>query len=1444
MFLQPSMMKQVLKVVDAKTTNPNISFPYASAVLVILSPFFTNFFDANATRYNFHHCFSVRSMLCGLIYRKTLRLNITAQSNIDIGRLLSLVSTDCRNVSESLWMVYLIPLIPFQVLVPLGFVIADFGWVAFVAIGVIIIVTPVSMIFMSFVGKYMNMYLTHNDERNKILNETLQGMRVVKYSGMEQMFIDKIEVPREKQVHSIFMSLLFTQIAVTIIRNLPACVNAATLSVFIVVNKIPPERFASEVMPNLGFLTQMTREVNQFSAYVQIVIMIRVSHNRIKQFLLLPELQQEVHEEPEEADMVLSITDANYRWADPPEILMTETELETLKQEREKAKTTAAEKKTEAKETGEESVLTGHKNQKKKENNAESTPVQQTATNPEVEADMFQPNKTDDDTMSNTHPHTRSVSSAVENGEENASSGTETQITPTPTIDDPKSESSSPSPSPTPTSTDKLALRNVSLSLKKGSLTMVVGGVGCGKSSLGSAIIGDIERVSGEVRMRGSIAYCPQVPWINNDTVRGNIVFGSPFDEERYLNTVRVCALEADFKTLSAGDQTAIGEKGVNLSGGQKARIQLARSVYSERDIYILDDPLSAVDAHVGRVLMEECICGVLKGKTVLLMTNQLQFLDRADNVVLLDAGNVVKQGKYSELREAGINFDKYMIKAKKREKKKAEEKKDENDDNTESKTNLDDLAKGADSKAGKQILTEEEMETGGVAASNYFRFFSTAFPLPILILFLLIYVGSELVALFQSYWLGVVPNNNMFQPLTYYWKIGIYAFMIIVSIALYLLRSFFLAFGNARSNRIIHTKLVSHVMRCPSSFFDTTPMGRIVNRFTGNLSQTDQVLLNLLTQILTLAIGVVGQIVVIGVSTPFFLAIGLPALAVYFVLCILYTRASRNLQRLDSIARSPVLSLYSEIVNGAGLSTIRAFHLEDVWREKYYNTLDKWSVVSLLFLEGKTWAAVYIGILSSLLMAGVVILGWISMSPPVLSVAINSAMTFGFLGTMLVMQLVEVEAKMTSYERINFYSSKLPQESTHSSIVPPPDWPSQGEVVFSDVSFRYRSGLPFVLKNVDFRIQDGEKVGVCGRTGAGKSSILFALFRLIELNPKLEPKMIDIETGFPVDADPNEEPNKGKVLIDGIDISEVERGRVRSSIAIIPQDPTLFTGTVRYNIELGTKCSEEKIWDVLDMVEMREVIAALPAGLDTPVAEGGSNFSVGQRQLLCFARAIAKESRIVVLDEATASVDVETDRKIQRTIREQFKNKTVIVIAHRLNTILDSDKIMVMDNGSVAELDSPEILKTNNHSALNAFINTEYHSLIRLRRFFDVDWTKLPKSRGSVCGFGDSALIVVQFIDIQGCSHILSRMSKVEDEYTNTQIVRNMSNDSIEWQTDGAETWRRGRRLLQTLEQEGFLEALEQTLLHHKSSMNGECLRLYSIQVMNDLGVHSRLPR
>ncbi|KAA6370904.1 MAG: putative Multidrug resistance-associated protein [Streblomastix strix] len=455
-----------------------------------------------------------------------------------------------------------------------------------------------------------------------------------------------------------------------------------------------------------------------------------------------------------------------------------------------------------------------------------------------------------------------------------------------------------------------------------------------------------------------------------------------------------------------------------------------------------------------------------------------------------------------------------------------------------------------------------------------------------------------------------------------------------------------------------------------------------------------------------------VGQIIIIAIDTVWFLAIGLPALVLFFLLMLLYGRAARNLHRLEAISRSPVLSHFSETVTGAGLSTIRAYHLEDDWRKKFEDLNDLWSVRFIVFSEGKKWATLWASVISTIFMVGVIVIGWNSMSATKLAVAISASMSFANLGVMIVQMQVDLQSRMTSYDRIRFYSSNLPQEvkrSEENPVDPDNNWPDTGRIEFDKVTFRYRSGLPYVLKGVSFDLKGGEKIGVCGRTGAGKSSLLFALFRLVELDPKLQPKMIDLATGFLVENDPNEEPNKGRVLIDGIDISKVDLSKVRRSIAIIPQDPTLFTGTLRYNLDIGGKYQNDdgRLWEVLGMVEMRDVVASLPLGLDTQVAEGGSNFSAGQRQLICFGRAILNNCRIVVMDEATASVDVETDAKIQRTIREQFVDQTVFVIAHRLNTIMNSDRIMVMADGNVAEIDTPENLKNNQDSAFNGLIRS-----------------------------------------------------------------------------------------------------------------------------------------
>ncbi|KAK2954099.1 Multidrug resistance-associated protein [Blattamonas nauphoetae] len=881
--------------------------------------------------------------------------------------------------------------------------------------------------------------------------------------------------------------------------------------------------------------------------------------------------------------------------------------------------------------------------------------------------------------------------------------------------------STSPSISParsssvfsTTSNSDGPTLQDVSLTIRKGSLTMIVGEVGSGKSSLGSAIVGDIERLSGSVKVDGKMTYCPQTPWIVNNTVRGNIVFSAEFDEERYWNTIRVCALEPDFKIFAAGDETAIGEKGVNMSGGQKARIQLARSIYSDKDIIILDDPLSAVDAHVGRYLMDECISGVLKGKTVILMTNQLQFLDRADKVICLENGRIIAQGTYEEIREQGVNFDEFIITTdkkadKKKQKAKEAKKEEETDENN-----------------AKQILTEEEQTTGGIKFSSYVKYMRTLMPLGLVLLFLLFVVGVEALNPVSSWWLGKIGSVTAFTNISFWWKIAIYGFLTIASFLLLIIRGFFSAAGVGRSARINHDRLLNNVMDCPSSFFDTTPLGRILNRFTGDIPQVDQFLVNRILQVISLWVTMTGQIVIIGVDTPWFLAIGIPVLFLYWLLLQFYARVSRNLQRLESIARSPVLSHFNETITGAGLTTIRSYGREAEWKTKFEILNDEMTVPFMLFREGQKWASLYAAVISTVLYGGVMLIGWFFMDTSMLSVALMSSMTFTSMGQHLITMTVELESNMTSFERVDFYSSNLPQEAKGHELEVAENWPERGDVTFDKVRFKYRPGLPFVLKGVDFDIHGGEKIGVCGRTGAGKSSLLFALFRLVELDPKHAPRMIDMKTGFMVDPDPNEEPNSGRILIDGVDISKLDIHRVRRSIGIIPQDPTLFTGTIRYNMDIAGKVSDDRIWEVLEMIEMRDIVAGLPLGLDSQVAEGGSNFSAGQRQLLLIFRArkpLDRERqgstllrvasnlnncRVVVMDEATANVDVETDAKIQRTIREQFREQTVIVIAHRLNTIMDSTRIMVMDQGYLSEFDTPDNLKANPDSAFNALIQS-----------------------------------------------------------------------------------------------------------------------------------------
>ncbi|KAK2959609.1 Multidrug resistance-associated protein [Blattamonas nauphoetae] len=1073
---------------------------------------------------------------------------MASAGSADSGRILSLVSTDSRIIAEMMPMFLMIFVLPVYIVVPLIFLIIDFQWIVLVALGAsFVILIPNFFIISGAIG-YIKEYMAHNDLQNKITNETFQGIRVVKYSGLEEVFKATINKPRFLQIASIQKMILLFQIMATVMRTSSVIVNISTFSVYCAVKSDDPVVFTTVVMPNMAYLQMITQPTTMMPMFLQAGAMMNVNLRRLQQYLFLPEMEEVASGEdskPSDPENDLEISGGEFKWGAAPAIPMTEAETEQLKKEAEKRKKEAR-----------QAAAKREKNTTVPSDQANTEMTQVPPANPE-------PTSTPSELGVSEYPRSDSNDTLFKQAQDESSTEGNDDASSNPT---PLSSSPSPSRSSSAMSgKDGPALSDVNISIPKGSLTMIVGPVGCGKSSLGSAIVGDIEKMAGTIRIDGKITYCPQTPWINNNTVRGNIVFNAEFEEEKYWNTVHVCALEPDFKIFAAGDETAIGEKGVNMSGGQKARIQLARAVYSDKDIIILDDPLSAVDAHVGRVLMDECICGVLKGKTVILMTNQLQFLDRADKVIVLETGRIIGQGTYGELKGQGINFDEFIIKSEGKKDGKQAKKKDV-EVKEEEKT---------DEEFAKQIMTEEEQETGAISPRSYYLYFKTLMPTVLIIAFILYLAIGESISPASQWWLGKIGSTTEYMNIDFWWKIGIYGFFGIGTFVLLFTRSFMTAAMVGRSARINHQVLMDRVMDCPSSFFDTTPMGRILNRFTGDIPQVDQFLANSLIQVLSMWVGLVGQIVVIVIDTAWFLAIGIPILVLYILVLMLYARVSRNLQRLESISRSPVLSHFSETITGAGLTTIRSYGREEEWKEKFNELNDEWTTRFVLFSEGQKWASLYASFISSALYTGVMIIGWFFMDAARLSVAIMSSMIFTMLGINLIQQNVELESKMTSFDRIKFYSSKLPQEAQGSEVEVPESWPPVGDVTFDAVKFKYRPGLPFVLKGVNFEIKGGEKIGVCGRTGAGKSSLLFVLFRLVELDPKLAPRMIDMKTGFPVDADPNDEPNSGRILIDGVDISKVNIHRVRRSVAIIPQDPTLFTGTVRYNMDIAGKASD-----------------------------------------------------------------------------------------------------------------------------------------------------------------------------------------------------------------------------------------------------------------------------
>ncbi|KAL6843839.1 hypothetical protein ACP4OV_026410 [Aristida adscensionis] len=850
---------------------------------------------------------------------------------------------------------------------------------------------------------------------------------------------------------------------------------------------------------------------------------------------------------------------------------------------------------------------------------------------------------------------------------------------------------------------ERPTLSNVNLDVPVGSLVAIVGSTGEGKTSLVSAMLGEIPPVPGSdtsVVIRGSVAYVPQVSWIFNATVRDNILFGSPFQPPRYEKAIDVTSLRHDLDLLPGGDLTEIGERGVNISGGQKQRVSMARAVYSDSEVYIFDDPLSALDAHVGRQVFDKCIKEELRHKTRVLVTNQLHFLPYVDKILLIHDGVVREEGTFDELSNSGELFKRLMENAGKMEEQ-VEEKQDESKplDVTKQTENGDVvIVDGVSQKSpvsnktkqGKSVLIkQEERETGVISTKVLSRYKNALGGIWVVSVLFFCYALTEVLRISSSTWLSIWTDQGSLKihgPGYYNLVYGLLSFgQVLVTLT----NSYWLITSSLRAAKRLHDAMLRSILRAPMVFFHTNPLGRIINRFSKDLGDIDRNVAVFVNMFMAQISQLLSTFVLIGfVSTMSLWAI-MPLLILFYAAYLYYQTTSREVKRLDSITRSPVYAQFAEALNG--LSTIRAYKAYDRMSNINGKAMDNNIRFTLVNMSANRWLAIRLETLGGIMI-------WFTATFAVMQNqrADNQkafASTMGLLLTYTlnitnlltaVLRLASLaENSLNSVERVGTYI-ELPSEAPPviEDNRPPPGWPSSGVIKFEDVVLRYRPELPPVLHGISFVINGSEKVGIVGRTGAGKSSMLNALFRMVELE-------------------------RGRILIDDCDVSKFGIWDLRKVLGIIPQAPVLFSGSVRFNLDPFNEHNDADLWEALERAHLKDVIRRNALGLDAEVSEAGENFSVGQRQLLSLARALLRRAKILVLDEATAAVDVRTDALIQKTIREEFKSCTMLIIAHRLNTVIDSDRLLILSAGQVLEFDTPENLLSNEESAFSKMVQS-----------------------------------------------------------------------------------------------------------------------------------------
>uniref|UniRef100_A0A8D0C184 ATP binding cassette subfamily C member 8 n=1 Tax=Salvator merianae TaxID=96440 RepID=A0A8D0C184_SALMN len=1191
---------------------------------------------------------NLRGAIQTKIYNKIMRLSTSNMSmgEMTAAQICNLVAID---TNQLMWFFFLCPnlwAMPVQIIVGVLLLYYLLGISALIGAAVIIVLAPVQYFVATKLSQAQRSTLEYSNERLKKTNEMLRGIKLLKLYAWEHIFHSNVEETRQKEMTSLKAFALYTSISIFMNAAIPI---AAVLITFVVHAHLfdnadfsPSVAFAS-----ISLFHILVTPLFLLSSVVRSTVKALVSVQKLGEFLS----SEEIGEEHEKCSESSSKGNQSKYQAVPLKVV-------------------------------------NRKRPAREDWNNYNSPLRRPVS--ATEADDF--------------------CVKVTNG----------------------FFTWTPEGSPT--------LSNIDIRIPQGQLTMIVGQVGCGKSSLLLGILGEMQKVSGsviwnssipdsetgedvspdtetavdiDIRKRGSVAYASQKPWLLNATVEENIIFDSPFNTQRYKAVIDACSLQPDIDILPHGDQTQIGERGINLSGGQRQRISVARALYQQTNVVFLDDPFSALDIHLSDHLMQEGILNMLRDdkRTVVLVTHKLQYLPHADWIIAMKDGTIQREGTLKDIQKSESELFEHWKTLMNRQDQELEkeilvERKTVFDMKNNQKTTYfqeslqddeddeDETPESEDDDNLSSVL-HQRAKMPWRACGKYLS--SAGFLLlPLLVLSQLL-KHSVMVSI--DYWLAQwtsaaigskerncsICEESKFEHAFY---IRIFSILCCLGIILCLVTSIAVEWTGLKVAKKLHSVLLNKIILAPMRFFETTPLGSILNRFSADCNTIDQHIPATLECLSRSTLLCLSALAMISYVTPVFLIALVPLAVMCYFIQKYFRVASRDLQQLDDSTQLPLLSHFSETVEG--LTTIRAFRYESRFKQKLLEYTDSNNIASLFLTAANRWLEVrmeYIGACVVLIAAVASITNSLYSKLPsgLVGLGLTYALMVSNYLNWMVRNLADMELQLGAVKRLNGFI-KTEAENYEGLLSPaqiPPKWPDQGEIQIQNLSVRYDSTLKPVLKHVSAHISPGQKIGICGRTGSGKSSFSLAFFRMVDTF-------------------------EGRIIIDGIDIAKLPLQTLRSRLSIILQDPILFSGTIRFNLDPEKKCTDSTLWEALEIAQLKHVVKALPGGLDAIVTEGGENFSQGQRQLFCLARAFVRKTSIFIMDEATASIDMATENILQKVVMTAFADRTVVTIAHRVHTILNADMVIVMKRGVILEYDKPEVLLEKEDSVFASFVQAD----------------------------------------------------------------------------------------------------------------------------------------